>query len=299
MNSNSAAFQEEQERELAPEVEEERQIERPAPAEPAVHTLHTDLQRLLDEGVFTPKSRTFIPAFRALKNVSVAKSFDIDQFPTGLMVTQDYIHSIERPFQSSSNRFVTDAYHKPVQWILSVRAQKQANPRQADAMVIISPFEADQMLEQIRCSKHVTLHTYAPRIYQTHKPLDTLDRYTIGRPFNSSLPRTLIAQLNLFAGQLYFSSYEEYVEMCGFLGLSCFMTGEGQNVQPDGFIQPPSGVWKLRESPVRFLKDLVVKIRREGQGIEMTHLGRMLEGEILERKDFETVGADDSLFIDD
>jgi hypothetical protein len=109
----------------------------------------------------------------------------------------------------------------------------------------------------------------------------------------------LIAQLNLFAGQLYFGSYEAYVEMCGFLGLSCFMTDQGQNVQSDGFILPPSGAWELRESPVRFLKDLVVKVRREGEAIEMTHLGRMLEGEMLDRKDFEKGNVEDSLFIDD
>ncbi|KAL1599546.1 hypothetical protein SLS60_007349 [Paraconiothyrium brasiliense] len=292
--SNAATLQEEQERELAPEVEEERQIERPPPAEPQEHTLDDDLKRLVDEGTFAKQSRTFIPAFRALKDVSAAKSFDVDQFPTDLIVTEDYIRSVKRPTRSPSKSFVSDPYHKPVQWILSVvtgrsssRAKNQADLKKAGALVIISPFEADQLLERIRISSYVTLHIYAPRSNRTYKPLDDLDLYTIGRPFNPDLPRDLIVQLNLFAGQLYFRSYEEYVETCAFLGLAFTATEEGQTVQSDGFILPPSGKWSLKDSPVRFLKDLVVNVRREGEGIDRTHLGRMLEGEILEKSDFE------------
>jgi hypothetical protein len=58
-------------------------------------------------------------------------------------------------------------------------------------------------------------------------------------------------------------------------------------VQSDGFLLPPSGTWKLHDSPVRFLKNLVVNVRREGEGIDKTHLGKVLEGSILERSDFE------------
>ncbi|KAF2447904.1 hypothetical protein P171DRAFT_518926 [Karstenula rhodostoma CBS 690.94] len=291
--SRSATFQEEQERELAPEVEEERQIERPAPAEPEQHTLDNDLKRLLDEGIFAKNSRTFIPAFQAVKDVSAAKSFDVDQFPTGLLVTEDYIRNVKRPARLPSKSFVSDSYHKPIQWILSVvtsrsssRAKTQANLKKADALVIISPFEADQLLEQIRASSYVTLHVYAPRSNKTYEPLDDLDLYTIGRPFNPDLPRDLINQLNLFAGQLYFRSYDEYLETCKFLGLASAATLDGQTVQSDGFIVPPSGTWKFRDSPVRFLKDLVVNVRRGGEGVDKTHLGRMLEGEILQEKEF-------------
>lgn len=39
----SASLQEEQERELATEVEEERQVERPAPAKPRTHSIHPDV----------------------------------------------------------------------------------------------------------------------------------------------------------------------------------------------------------------------------------------------------------------
>jgi hypothetical protein len=256
--------------------------------------MDNDLKRLVDEGLFVKKSKTFIPAFRALEDINAAKSFAIDQFPTDLMVTQDYIRNVKQPSRLPSKSFVSDSYHKPVQWILSVvttrsssRAKTQENLKKAAALVIISPFEADQFLERIRISSYVTLHIYAPRSNKTYRPLDDLDLYTIGRPFNPDLSRDLIAQLNLFAGQLYFRSYEEYVETCSFLGLASTTTSDGQIVQSDGFILPPSGTWDLRDSPIRFLKDLVVNVRREGEAIDKTHLGRMLEGEVLKRSDFE------------
>ncbi|KAF9740945.1 hypothetical protein PMIN01_00484 [Paraphaeosphaeria minitans] len=192
--STSVPLQEEQERELAPEVEEERHIERPAPAEPDQHTLDNDLVKLVDEGIFATNSRTFVPAFRAMKDVSAARRFDIDQFPTDLLVTEDYIRNVKRPTQLPSKSFVSDSYHKPVQWILSVvtgrssyRAKTQASLKKAEVLVIISPFEADKLLERIRISSH----------------------------------------------------------------------------------------------------DLVVNVRRGGEGIDKTHLGRMLEGEILKETEFD------------
>lgn len=291
---SSATLQEEQERELAPEVQEERQIERPAPADPEQHTLDDDLKELVDKGLSVKNSKTFIPAFRAVKDVSAAKVFDINQFPTDLLVTEDYIRSVKRPFRLLSKPFVSDPYHKPIQWVLSVvtsrtspRAKTPTNLDKAAALVIISSFEADQLLERIRTSSYVTLHMYAPRSNKANKPLDDLDLYTIGRPFNPDLPRNLITQLNLFAGQLYFRSYDEYVETCRFLGLSSAATLEGQIVQSDGFIVPPSGTWELRQSPVKFLKDFIVNVRRGAEGIDKTHLGMMLAGRILREEDFE------------
>ncbi|KAJ4354619.1 uncharacterized protein N0V89_006356 [Didymosphaeria variabile] len=294
MSLNPATLEEEQERELAPEIEEERQVDRPAPMCTQEHTPDKDLATLVESGTFVTGSRTFMPAFRALADTSAAKIIDLGQFPTDLMVTQGYIRTVKPPPGLSSASLVSDYYHLPVQYILSVvklrsssRSQNLANLRKVNALVIISAFEADDLFDRIRNSVHVTLHTYAPRINRTYQPLDSLDLYTIGRPFNPELPRSLIAQLNLFAGQLYFRSYDEYVEMCGFLGLASTATAEGQAVQTDGFILPPVGAWKFRESPVRFLKDLIVKVRREGEAIDKTHLGRMLEGEVLERSDFE------------
>jgi len=50
--------------------------------------------------------------------------------------------------------------------------------------------------------------------------LDALDLYTAGRPFNHEAWRSVTAQLNLFAGQLYFGSYHEWVELSEYIGLA-------------------------------------------------------------------------------
>ncbi|RAQ55400.1 hypothetical protein AFGD_007506 [Aspergillus flavus] len=86
-------------------------------------------------------------------------------------------------------------------------------------MVIISPYEEQELYPSIKDSKHVTLHLYVPRSNLGLKPLDKLDLYNVSGEVTSALriPRSFIIELNLFAGKLYLSSYEEYVEVCDFL----------------------------------------------------------------------------------
>jgi hypothetical protein len=92
-------------------------------------------------------------------------------------------------------------------------------------------------------------------------------------------------QLNLFAGALYLGSYEEYNDLCTMLGLRVTNLREGQQFTADGFITPPAGTWDLRDSPISFLRALLLRTRREGQGLESTHLGKTLNGVRLEEAD--------------
>jgi len=118
--------------------------------------------------------------------------------------------------------------------------------------------------------------------------LDSLDLYTIGRTFDpETLPRHLVAQLNLFAGQLYFKSYQEYKDLCRYLGLTSTAASDGQSIDLDGFIQPPQSQWGLRKSPVEFLKEILVRVRGDGEAISKTHMGRMLAGYLLEEAEFD------------
>jgi hypothetical protein len=155
-------------------------------------------------------------------------------------------------------------------------------------LVILSPFEAEELLPAIQKSIDVTLHLYAPRPTQGYDTLDTLDLYCVGREYSASrhsISRSQIVQLNLFAGQLYFDSYAEYIGLCKYLGLAWETPKEGEELQADGFITPPAGTWGLQKSPVGFLREYV-KMRREGEGMEKTHLGRVFEGGLLEEREF-------------
>lgn len=283
---DTATLQEEQERELSPEIEEEREVQRPAPMEAEQHKLHPDLVRLIDTGDFRAESEAFLPAFQPLRSTSAAKRFDLTQFPVYLLVTADFMRTVKHPQGVMSESYVSDSYLRPVQWVLSTMERNKTSTLRR--LIILSPSEAEKLFPAIQKSNKVTLHLYAPRITQGYGSLDTLDLYCVGRAFSASSPsisRSQIVQLNLFAGQLYFESYTEYVELCKFLGLAWEAPKEGEELHADGFIEPPAGAWGLNESPVGFIKEYL-KIVREGEGIEKTHLGKLLEGGLLEEREF-------------
>jgi hypothetical protein len=172
-----------------------------------------------------------------------------------------------------------------------------------ERILIISPWEANQLYTRMRQSTAATLHLYKPRSNSGYAPLDGLDFHTVaGSPYSSppTVPRALAVQLGLFAGQLYISSHGDYLEICSFLDLSPHaltstkeMSEHGWKLSADGFIlsddQGRAGGASsgLKQSPVNFFKLLMSKIRRNGDGIAKTHMGSLLEGKLLQSSDFD------------
>jgi hypothetical protein len=275
----------ESQRELAPEQEEERQTERPESMQPAPHEVHKDVLNLAKVGRIRGGSKQFTPAFQALASTSVAKLCKLSQFPGELLVTADFMRTVKNPLGTRKATFITDSYQRAVQWVLSIPDTK--NPGTVKNLVILSPHEANQLQHHTRRCKKVTLHLFSPRTNSSHAPLDALDLWTVGHDFTpSAVPRSLTAQLNLFAGSLYLNSYAEYTELCDFLGLLHSDVKQGQQVAADGFITPPAGLWDLKQSPVPLLRMLLMGIRKKGEGLEKTHLGKILSGVKLEETDF-------------
>lgn len=289
LSSDKTTLQEEQERELAPENEEERQIERPPPARPAAHSVHHHVRQFASSAVLVAGSPAFMPAFHSLLGTTAAAHLDPRDFPTDILVTKDFAKTIKT---SNIGNCTTDAYQRPVQWILT------SQPRDWKRAVIISPHEAQELLPEIRKSSKTTLHVYSPRPSQEFSPLDTLDLYTV--PSSTmraglSVPLNLRAQLNLFSGQLYFSSVSEYIELCRILRLSHQEATESTSIAADGFILSSTSSTvaaiiqssTFTSSPVKFLKTFLTKTRRDCQSIEKTHLGRILDGALLQESDFD------------
>ncbi|USP74172.1 hypothetical protein yc1106_01446 [Curvularia clavata] len=290
MGFGSAALSEEQERELAPEIEQERQIERPPRLDARSHRVHADLERLVTTGEFVTDSEAWKPAFQALHTISASRLINLDEFPTDLLATVDFMRTVRIPSGSTHTSFISDSYQRPVQFVLSVPDPDR--PETISRLVIISPHEANLLLSSIRDFKEVTLHLFSARPNISFASLDALTLYNIGRAFSpGSVSRSLTMQLNLFAGSLYLRSMAEYHELCNFLGLLHGRAEEGQEVYADGFIDPPTGKWGLTKSPVPFLRTLLMKIRREGEGVEKTHMGKILDGVALEEGDFKGLGA--------
>lgn len=292
---DQAALQEEQERELAPEIEEERQTERPPPAEAAEHAVHPDLRSFVSTGVLPAASPAFVPAFQSLRETTAAKHLDVDDFPRDILVTRDFAITVEETTRTHLN---SDAYQRPVHWILT------SQPSSWDFVVIISPFEAQELLPDIKRGRKTTLHVYSARPSLEIKPLDDLTLYSIPSKLpnqaRETLPLRLAVQLNLFAGQLFFKSFEDYVELCSMLRI-CWKEAEaGDTADTDGFIRKASSqagrlaiqgssFWR---SPVEFLRAFLSKSRKDCQSIGKTQLGRLLDGASLQSKEFESEQED-------
>ncbi|VBB80720.1 Putative protein of unknown function [Podospora comata] len=300
-------LEEEQERELAPEIEQERHIERPEPMKPLRHSLHPDIRLFVVTGRLDRESRAVLPAFHAMLRSSASKVLPANEFPSSLLVTKDFANTV-RPSEAG---YCSDSYQRPVQWILTSKISgdtKQTDTGSRMLMVVVSPHEAEIIKSQILRDSNVagTLHSYLPRSSLSFRSMEDLKTFTY--PFMTPTqlekwtpPPELIMQLNLFAGQLYLRSYEEYVRMCRYLGLSFTENksdgSDGVVVGADGFVGRAGGKGyedcPFEESPVGFLSVLYKRLRRDCANIDRTHMGTVLAGGILTEKDFEGIGDDE------
>ncbi|XP_044715116.1 putative very large low complexity protein [Hirsutella rhossiliensis] len=282
LDYRGSTLDEEQERELAPEMEEERQLERPAEAEAEGHWLHPHVRHFAVNGNITLLHKVITPVFQALEGTSAAEHINLEEFlPTNLPTTKDF----RRTVRLKGNKLCADSYQRPVQWILS----SNLGDVQDRKFLIISPFEAQRLLPLIEKSGKVTLHLYSPRTNMAFPTLDTLDLYAVPALRDDfELPFGLKQMLNLFAGQLYFSTFADYRATCEMLDLAWCPAREGEVVQADGFIsrKADGSQSKFSRSPVQFLRVFLGSIRRDRRGFDKTHWGRMLAGEILTEADF-------------
>ncbi|KAJ8128034.1 hypothetical protein O1611_g5602 [Lasiodiplodia mahajangana] len=252
----AAVLQEEQERELAPEIEQERQDERPPLVEPLDHNIHKEILGFVKTGNTVKRPRGYMDAFMSLRKTSASSLFDVSEFRSSLLVSVDFARAVKA---NKSDKL--DGYQRPVQWI--------------------------------QRSKHAALHIYAPCSNSAYRSLDKLDLFTMPKALKDrEIPRRLITALNLFSGQLYISSYAGYVETCRFLGLSWKPTRDGEIIEADGFIRRDragrvGGEYGLSASPVEFFKVFLSKIRRNCEAIDKTHMGRVLDNQLLSPEDFE------------
>lgn len=287
LDFTSSTLQEEQERELAPENERERQVQRPPAATPEEHQLHPHLRFFVATGKVKKSSNAYKPAFQALGNTSAASFLDVSQLPFALLATKDFSSTVHMP---RGSRFVADAFQRPVRWILtSTDGESPSGGRIAAQMILISPYEANHLLPEIRQSKSVTLHLYKPRQNRGFSPLDKLTLYNVPRDSDMiEIPDILRIELNLFAGQLYLESYTEYRRLCDFLGVASAKTPGGLVVASDGFIVRGNEGSKthFRQSPLKFFKVLMSQIRKDCQEIEKTHIGQIVDGRLLCPSDF-------------
>ncbi|EIW79093.1 hypothetical protein CONPUDRAFT_107198 [Coniophora puteana RWD-64-598 SS2] len=275
---------EEQEREVAHEVEQEEQVQRPSSQPPWKHRLSADVKAFVQTGSFSDHSSSFIPAISLLSHTSA-------EFPSGwkgqMWATEDFARTVQIPRGSKLDFF------RPVQWVISTTALVGHTGKDT-AFVLVSPFEANELLPEIRRYMKVQLHVFTPRLTSEMAPCDDLQFFTVPLLEQSALmPACARMELILFSGQLYLSSYEEYIELCKFLGVFAndLKNLPKPHVSHDGFIEPRGRQFGIRaecpfsSSPIPALTALA-SIRLKGMSYSHTHLGKILSGRLLFPADF-------------
>jgi hypothetical protein len=294
----------EREQQLAPELEQQASTQRPPPAQPIQHAVSTNLENFVKDGKIPKGHPGFKWAFEIFLDSNLRSFIPKTWPPSGLRVTNDFARTIQSQAAQDGDN-TSDDFQRSVQWVLLGGPSDKVAARH---MVVISPYEASQLMTEIEKSKCVSLHLYAPRQNQASPPLDNLELYTITRRPSQRkfmVPRQLQIELNIFSGQLYFKDYQEYVDTCHFLGLASPETqrdSPGIDIESDGFINiigdavKDGSPCRFHKSPVKEIKDLMSKIRRNCGSIDKTHMGRVLNGQMLHKDEFDWRGkrsADD------
>ena len=291
VHRRDSSMHEEYEREVAVEIEQERQVQKTEKVDPASHQLHEDIVQFVRSGKLRAGAlNTSVLAAFGLFHRTSAKSYkaSIDTFPPGLLATTDFTRTVSIP-----SNWTLDEYLRPVNWVL--RSRKSDTP----ISMILSPYEINELLPKIWKSTKVTLSLYSPHIAKTMVSFGALDFYNL--PSQLDIPTASLAfqrDLGLFSGSLYLTRYKDYRDLCLILGVINGIPHEkGQShdyeVHSDGFV-PTSArnkmAWPVESpftsSPLPFLKALL-GIRRRGQDFSHSHLGRVVHGEILTEDEFD------------
>lgn len=170
-----------------------------------------------------------------------------------------------------------DDFCKQVNWILS--------SVHSDVLIVVSQWEANELINIIRKSENARLNIYAPRLTKPMRSFRHLDFFGIGANILTQPNDTMTRCLEMFSGSLYFSSFEDYKNFRSFLGLVTECLGEipEGGMTNEGFVKFPTRLkleWPIDspfvESPLPFLSALM-HIRTKGNGYQQSHVGTLIK----------------------
>lgn len=227
------------------------------------------------------------PVSFMLERTSAVSSRDAKVWePNNLFVTRDFVETV---VTEKSARL--DPYLRPIRWILTSLA--------TGSVLIISPHEANELLDDIKHSSAVRLHIYAPRVNQHAANISKLDFYLVSGEKNNlvSWPSAqTIRDINLLSGSLYLDSFEQYDNLLQHLGVLNRMQASyhnpGWRIGGDGFVDAEAREWlrwgsecPFKKSPIPFFQALI-SIWVKGQDFGSSHLGHITSSKPLRPEDF-------------
>ncbi|KAI9369296.1 hypothetical protein BJX61DRAFT_549716 [Aspergillus egyptiacus] len=265
------SLHEEQERQISHEVQREQQVFRPPKVSPRPHRLHEYVRSFVRQGEWPADgtSDAIRPAFEAL--CLQLGEFDAPStIGTHLYVSGDFIRTVE-------GKQACD-FLKPAHWVVSNVCNSK--------LLLISQYEANELLPEIRASPRTTLHVFAPRTSKWMRSFQDLRFLCTGSPMEHERSIHDNHELELFSGSLYFTSFKVYERFRHFLGLVTESTSPllGKRLLTQGFVNEQTRReigWPLRSpfqsNPMPFLNALF-NARSKGHGYLQTHIGMILGG---------------------
>ena len=254
--ATEASVHEEHEREIAHEVEEETQVQRPGSETPAEPLYDKRLDTLLSSGQSLQQFPSVNDA--VLSRFSGRPSNSEPTLWQGIRASTGFLTVIKNNGMGNLDPFL-----RHVNWVLTSKAA----PDTPD-LVLISQYEANQIyMRTCQEDSKVNLHAYEPRVARSMLPVDPDPMPQALRSawiWIEYVPLNLRYQLHLFAGQLYAGSYIDYLQWRELLESN--KTASGPNL----------GFWK----------EWFV-LRRRGQDFLQSHAGQVVEGRLLMPEDFE------------
>ncbi len=137
-----------QERELAVEVEEQRQIQRPQPAKPRKHCVHQDVLCFIRTGPGTLQMSGLKPAFAATKSTTLHNRLKNPEVGRILLASADFLNTV--------NTQAMEDYQRSVNLILWNHSSSHC--------LVIYLFEAELLIPYLKEQKNVHMIHYSSPI---------------------------------------------------------------------------------------------------------------------------------------
>jgi len=286
---------EEQQREVTAELEIQRQRELPLEATAEHHELAQDVKDFVKYGFYRPESTAFLPLHTVIEDSIPGFCVHTKAWSAGLVATRDFARTV----RIQDHSLHSASYLRPANWIVSGGTRGQC-VNAPFVLVALSQYEVNELLPDLRQHGKLRLHMYSPRLTQEMRIFDDLAYHCVPplpisphSPSSALIPVDMqqILELNVFAGQLYFSTYDAYLRFCDFFAVMTNETDKSVDCEIDGWVKQSNRVGQMakspfNENPLLLLKELM-GARRKGMNYDSTHVGKILRARRLNHGDIE------------
>ncbi|XP_065673116.1 uncharacterized protein LOC124819357 isoform X2 [Hydra vulgaris] len=254
----ASILNEEQERELEAELEEERQVNRPIRQNPHKPNLSKEIVELVKTGNINHEGLVdILPINKIFQNTDrILKLTPINCLSPSFMVSKEFTMVIKDTKRG-------DEFLFEISWVIVVSPKNNSDH---DTYILISSYEANELIPMFRLINKncgIRLHMFAPRLRRDQNILINQNSLALPHSENKLLDDSFIAQLNVLAGGLFFSTKDEEDAYSNFLGIFQNSSDKNDVSETDESNYNPQCKKRKLETPKSSLKKNIVKFAVE------------------------------------